>query len=111
MIKVLLSLDLIKSEDKRDDFYDFLKSKKWQKTNDVDTVWTIRYGKLNPADDDAYKKVKKNIKATLIEASKELKLTRIEYVALLGNSDFIARAVKKDNGEYQQFTRPLYPKK
>lgn len=109
MIRVLLSLDLMKSEDQRDDFYTFLKKKGWKKTNDVDTVWTLEYENGSPANDDAHRRIKNNIKSTLIEASKELKLYRIEYVAQIGNAEFIAKAIKKDEGVYKQFNRPLYP--
>lgn len=108
MIRVLLSLDLKKSENKRDEFYEFLKNINWQKTNDVDTVWTLTYPKLEADDSKSYTKIKNNIKLRLIEASTNLKLSRIEYVAQLGNSEVIARAIKKDEGEYKQFKRKLY---
>lgn len=108
MIRVLLSLDLKESEDQRRDFYTFLKKKDWKKTNDVDTVWTLEYENASPANDDTYLKIKNNIKSTLIEASKELKLFRIEYVAQIGNAEFIAKAIKKHEGVYQQFNRPLH---
>ncbi|WP_444447886.1 hypothetical protein [Pseudomonas kurunegalensis] len=111
MIKVLLSLDLIDSEDQRDDFYDFLKAKKWQKTNDVDTVWTLLYTKLNPEKDEAYNKIKNNIAKTLIEAATEFKLKKVRYVAQLGNHEVIARVVRKEDNKYKCFKRELYPKK
>lgn len=109
MIRVLLSLDLMKSENQRDDFYAFLKKKGWKKTNDADTVWTLEYENASPANDDTYNRIKNNIKSTLIEASEELKLRRIVYVAQLGNAEFIAKAIKKDEGVYKQFNRPLHP--
>ncbi|WP_353226988.1 hypothetical protein [Pseudomonas qingdaonensis] len=108
MIRVLLSLDLKKSEDQRDAFYVFLKEKGWKKTNDVDTVWTLEYEDANPANDDNYRRIRNNIKSTLIEASEEFKLHRIEYVAQLGNAEYIAKAIRKEDGVYQQFNRPLY---
>ncbi|MDQ0739685.1 hypothetical protein QF045_002545 [Pseudomonas sp. W4I3] len=111
MIRVLLSLDLIDSEDQRDDFYDFLKSKKWFKTKDVDTVWTINYGKADPEKDEAYKAIKKRLASVLVEAATEFKLKKIYYVAQIGNKEFIARSIKKDGNEYKQFRRKLYPEK
>ncbi|PMY44720.1 MULTISPECIES: hypothetical protein [Pseudomonas] len=107
MIRVLLSLDLKKSEDERNAFYAFLKGKGWNKTHDVDTVWTLEYENANP-NDDTYRKIKNDIKATLIEAAEELKLRRIEYVAQIGNAEYIARAIRTDEGVYKQYTRPLH---
>ncbi|MCH7420701.1 hypothetical protein [Pseudomonas mosselii] len=111
MIRVLLSLDLIDSEDQRDDFYEFLRSKSWFKTKDVDTVWTINYGKSDPDDEDAYTRIKKRVKSVLIEAATEFKLKKIYYVAQIGNKEVVARSIMKDDGEYKQFTRKLYPEK
>ncbi|MEE5172963.1 hypothetical protein V2K54_04560 [Pseudomonas alliivorans] len=108
MIRVLLSLDLIDSEDQREDFYKFLKSKVWFKTKDVDTVWTIRYPKADPEKDSAYAAVKLNIKNTLIEAATKFKIKKIRYVAQIGNKEYIAKSVMKDGNEYQQFNRELY---
>ena len=107
MVRVLLSLDLKKSEGQRNAFYAFLKGKEWKKTHDVDTVWILEYVDANP-DEDTYRRIKNNIKATLIEAAEELKLHRIEYVAQIGNAEYIAKAIKKHEGVYQQFNRPLY---
>ncbi|WP_122408406.1 hypothetical protein [Pseudomonas viridiflava] len=108
MIMVLLSLDLKKSEDQRTAFYAFLKEKGWKKTNDVDTVWILEFEKANP-DEDTYRKIKGLIKTTLIEAAKELELYKIVYVAQIGNAEYIAKAVRKnDDGFYQQFNRSLY---
>ncbi|MCK9750805.1 hypothetical protein LT702_04160 [Pseudomonas syringae pv. syringae] len=108
MIRVLLSLDLKKSEDQRTAFYAFLKEKSWKKTNDVDTVWILEFAKANP-DQDTYRKIKSLIESTLIEAAKGLKLYKIVYVAQIGNAEYIAKEVMKaDNGLYQQFNRPLY---
>ncbi|CAG8870112.1 hypothetical protein [Pseudomonas fluorescens] len=109
MIRVLLSLDLIDSEDQRDDFYAFLKDKNWKKTKDVDTVWTIQYSKANPDTDESYKDVKYNIATTLIEAATEFKLKKIYYVAQLGNHEVIARSITKEDGKYKCFTRKLHP--
>lgn len=107
MIRVLLSLDLKKSDDQREAFYVFLKDKGWKKTHDVDTVWTLEYEDANP-DDDTYRKIKNHIKSTLIEASEEFKLYRVEYVAQIGNAEYIAKAIRKDEGVYRQFNRPLH---
>ncbi|MEE4232348.1 hypothetical protein V2I85_12300 [Pseudomonas viridiflava] len=110
MIRVLLSLDLIDSEDQREDFYDFLKEQKWCKTKDVDTVWTIRYPNTDHEKDSAHTAVKQNIKKTLIKAATKFKLKKIRYVAQIGNKEYIAKSVMKDGDEYQQFNRDLYPK-
>lgn len=107
MIKVLLSLDLKKSEDQRVPFYGFLKDKGWKKTHDVDTVWTLEYENANPGD-DTYQKIKNQIKSTLIEACNEFKLYRVEYVAQIGNAEYIAKAIREDKGVYRQFNRPLH---
>lgn len=107
MVKVLLSLDLKRSEDQRTAFYTFLKEKKWKKTNDVDTVWALEFEKANP-DNETYRRIKNLIKSTLIEAAEELKLYKIVYVAQIGNAEYIAKVVRKDeSGVYQQFNRPL----
>lgn len=111
MIRVLLSLDLIDSEDQRDDFYAFLKKKKWQKTNDVDTVWTLQYSKLDPEEDANYRKIKDNIANTFIEVATELNLKKIRYVAQLGNHEVIARVVRKEENKYKCFKRKLYSEK
>ncbi|MGY4815706.1 hypothetical protein ACVNP3_07135 [Pseudomonas chlororaphis subsp. piscium] len=111
MIRVLLSLDLIDSEDQRDDFYDFLRSKNWFKTKDVDTVWTITYSKSDPEKAEVYTAIKKRIASVLIEGATEFKLKKIYYVAQIGNKEFIARSVKKDGNEYKSFTRKLHPEK
>jgi len=110
MIRVLLSLDLEKSEEKRDDFYDILATKGWKKTKDVDTVWTIKFTKLDPDNEDHYKTIKKRLAAVFIEAATELKLKRIHYVAQLGNTEVIARVIKKADNEYKCFSGVLYPK-
>ncbi|KOP51116.1 hypothetical protein OX90_11460 [Pseudomonas coronafaciens pv. porri] len=107
MIRVLLSLDLKKSEDQRTAFYAFLQEKGWKKTHDVDTVWTLEYEDANP-DDETYQRIKNHIRSTLIEVSGELNLNRIEYVAQIGNAEYIAKAIKKEDGRYQQFNRALY---
>lgn len=111
MIRVLLSLDLIKSNDQRDDFYEFLIKKKWLKTADVDTVWTITYPNADPEKKAHYTAIKKKIASELVEAATKLKLKKIYYVAQIGNSEVIARSIMKDEDEYKQFTRKLYPAK
>ncbi len=110
MIRVLLSLDLIKSEDQRDDFYALLKKEGWNKTNDVDTVWTLKFLKRDPEKDADYKAIRNRIANVLIKAATELNLKKIYYVAQLGNHAVIARSIKKDeDGKYKCFTRKLYP--
>lgn len=111
MIRVLLSLDLEKSEDQRDDFYAILESKGWKKTKDVDTVWTIKFTKLDPDNEDHYKTIRNRLASVFIEAATELKLKRIHYVAQLGNAEVIARVIKKADDEYKCFGGVLYPEK
>ncbi|MGZ0715707.1 hypothetical protein [Pseudomonas palleroniana] len=111
MIRVLLSLDLEKSESKRDDFYAVLETKGWRKTKDVDTVWTIRFTKLDPDKEEHYKIIRDRLASVFIEAATELKLKRIHYVAQLGNHEVIARVIKKVEGEYKCFGGDLYPEK
>jgi len=111
MIRVLLSLDLEKSELKRDDFYAILESKGWKKTKDVDTVWTIKFTKRNPDNEDDYKGIRNRLASVFIEAAKELKLKRIHYVAQLGNYEVIARVITKVEGEYKCSGGVLYPEK
>lgn len=111
MIRVLLSLDLEKSEEKRDDFYEILASKGWNKTKDVDTVWTIKFGKRDPDNDDDYKAIRDRLASVLINAATKLKLKRVNYVAQLGNRGVIARVIKKSGDEYKCFKGVLYPEK
>ena len=110
MIRVLLSLDLEKTGETRDDFYQILATKGWEKTNDVDTVWTIKFTRLDPDNEDHYKTIKNKLAAIFIEAATKLKLKRIHYVAQLGNAEVIARAIKKTDNEYKCFGGVLYPK-
>ncbi len=109
MIRVLLSLDLIDSEDQRDDFYELLKEQNWLKTKDVDTVWTIRFPNANAEKDEHYISLKDKIARTLIDAATELKLKKIYYVAQIGNKEVIARSIVKEDNKYKCFKRPLYP--
>lgn len=110
MIRVLLSLDLIESEDKRDDLYDVLEEKNWKKAKDIDTVWTLTYPKLNHENTEDFKKIKRNIASTFKKAAKDLKIKEIYYVAQLGNKEVIARVIRKVDGEYTVFSRNLYKK-
>ncbi|CRM19117.1 hypothetical protein [Pseudomonas sp. 8 R 14] len=109
MIKVLLSLDLIDSEDKRDEFYELLRDENWFKTNDVDTVWTLNFPNRDPENDEDYKGVRDRIANVLIKAATDLKLKKIYYVAQLGNHEFIARQISKVDGQYKCTRRSLYP--
>lgn len=109
MIRVLLSLDLIESEDQRDDFYEFLKEQNWLKTNDADTVWTIKFQNANPSKEDDYKSLRNKIARTLIDAATDFKLKKIYYVAQLGNHEVIAREISKVDGKYKCSGRKLYP--
>lgn len=109
MIRVLLSLDLIESEDQRDDFYELLKSKNWFKTEGVDTVWTIGYPKRDPEKTADYKAVRDRLANVLIEAATKLNLEKIFYVAQLGNYEVIARSIEKEDRVYKCFLQPLHP--
>ncbi|GFM68059.1 hypothetical protein PSCICJ_41770 [Pseudomonas cichorii] len=109
MIKVLLSLDLIESEDQRDDFYEHLKEQNWLKTKDVDTVWTIKFPNANPDNEEHYKSIRDKIARVLIDAATALKLKKIYYVAQLGNHEVISREISKIDGTYKCTFRNLYP--
>ncbi|RMR07134.1 hypothetical protein [Pseudomonas syringae group genomosp. 7] len=111
MIRVLLTLDLIKSEDERTKFYNFLSKQKWQKTKDVDTVWTLTFPKLDIELPSACKKAKAKIRDTFFEAVEKFRLEEISYIAQIGNHQVISRLIKKKNGEYKCLARKLYPVK
>jgi hypothetical protein len=100
---------LIESEDQRDDFYEFLKEQNWLKTEDVDTVWTIKFGSANPDKEEDYEALRNKIARTLIEAATKFKLKKIYYVAQLGNHEVIARVIRKEDSKYKCFARKLYP--
>ncbi|MDT3268545.1 hypothetical protein QNL75_26145, partial [Pseudomonas amygdali pv. morsprunorum] len=78
-----------------------LKSKGWMKTKDVDTVWSIKFTKRDPNNEDDYKGIRNRLASVFIDAAKELKLKRIHYVAQLGNHEVIARVITKVDGEYK----------
>lgn len=110
MVKVLLSLDLIDAtKAERDGLYDILAGKNWLKTHDVDTVWTLSYSQHEHSDASVFKKIRDNIANVLINASSELRLKRIYYVAQLGNHEVIAREISKVDGQYKCTQRNLYP--
>lgn len=111
MIRILLTLDLIQSENERTEFYAFLRNKVWEKTKDVETVWTVTFGKLDPNSEDSLKRAKSTINNTLLEAAKKLKLNEISYIMQIGNNTPISRAIKKKDGQYKCFIRELYPLK
>jgi hypothetical protein len=111
MIRVLLTLDLIKSEDERTKFYTFLSKNGWKKTKDVDTVWTITFPALNDGIASSRTEAKVKIRDVFYEAAKALKLKEISYIAQIGNQEFISRVIEKRNGEYGCFARELYPPK
>jgi hypothetical protein len=111
MIRVLLTLDLIKSEDERTKFYIFLSKQKWQKTKDVETVWTLTFPKLNSELASSRKKAKIKIRDNFFEAAKEFKLKEISYIAQIGNHEIISRVIKKKDGEYKCIARDVYPPK
>lgn len=108
MISVMVSLDLIDSEEERGDFYAVLAAKNWKKARDVDTVWFLTYSQLAQQTKESTEKVKVDIRSILLETAEKLKLTKIYYVAQIGNSEPIGRAIYKKNGVYTCFTRELY---
>ena len=111
MIRALLTLDLLKSEDERTEFYAILRKKKWQKTKDVETVWTLTFKNLDPSIEGTLKKAKNAIRDTLLETVKDLKLKEVSYIVQIGNHRPISRVIRKKDGEYKCFSRELYPPK
>ncbi|MBJ2219617.1 hypothetical protein [Pseudomonas sp. MF7453] len=100
MIRVMVSLDLMNAEPRRDDFYKLLATKGWVKLAHVDTVWTFstpghsKQDELNAMAD---------IAEVLTEAAIEFKPTRINYVAQIGNNVAIERVVEKRRNQYCAF--------
>lgn len=111
MIRVLLSLDLKGSEDKRDDLYEVLADKNWHKTDHIDTVWTLGYEQYDHENEEAFTKIKRNIATTMRVAAENLEIKKISYVAQLGNKLVIARVVQKVDGVYKVQNQNLYKKK
>lgn len=111
MIRVMLSLDLIDSEDQRDDLYELIEKQNWKKLNDVDTVWTLTYPKHDHEDEERLTKIKNYIASFFKTSAKELKIKELYYVAQLGNKEVISRVVRKVDGEYKAFIREPYKKK
>lgn len=102
MIRVLLSLDLNDASHKqRDDLYEILKGKNWQKTKHVDTVWTLTYSDYDHGSAANFKTIRDYLANTFHSAAQKLKLSEIYYVAQLGNDSVIARQVKKVDGAYK----------
>lgn len=108
MIRAMVSLDLIDSEEERDSLYEILAAKNWKKALDVDTVWFLPYSQYSQQTPESTEKIKISIRSTLLNAAKELKLHKIFYVAQIGNAEPIGRTIYKKDGEYQCFTRTLY---
>ena len=102
MIRVLLSLDLNDASHKqRDDLYDILKGKNWQKVKHVDTIWTLTYPDFDHSSEANFKTIRDYLANTFHSAAQNLKLSEIYYVAQLGNDSVIARQVKMVDGAYK----------
>lgn len=100
MIRVMVSLDLVNAEPRRDDFYKLLAAKAWVKLANVDTVWTFnKMGHTKQDEIDAAADIAK----VLTEAANEFKPTRINYVAQIGNNQAIERVVEKRASEYAAY--------
>ena len=109
MIRVLLSLDLNDASHKqRDELYEILKGKNWQKTKHVDTVWTLTYSDYDHEVKENFQTIRDYLANTFRSAAEKLKLTEIYYVAQLGNDSVIARQVKKVDGAYKVFRVETY---
>ncbi|MEX5593231.1 hypothetical protein [Pseudomonas orientalis] len=100
MIRVMVSLDLVNAEARRDDFYKLLAAKEWVKLAHVDTVWT--FSKPGHTKQDELNAMA-DIADALTEAATEFKLTRINYVAQVGNNIAIERVVEKRGSHYAAF--------
>lgn len=92
MICVMVSLDLVSAESRRDDFYKLLAAKAWVKLAGVDTVWT--FSKEGHTQEDEVE-VMADIAKVLTEAAIEIEPARISYVAQVGNNVAIEQVVEK----------------
>lgn len=100
MIRVMVSLDLVNAESRRDDFYKLLAKKGWIKLAHVDTVWVLsKMGHTEQDERDAMA----DIARVLTEAATEFKPTCINYVAQIGNNIAIERVVEKRASEYASY--------
>lgn len=97
MIRVMLSLDLAKASDERDDFNKLLAKEKWKKLSKVDTVWVLRFDKY---DQSSFKAIQKYVTQFLLDAAKKLKLEKISFVAQIGDAKAIGCQILKENGSY-----------
>jgi len=100
MIRVMVSLDLVNAESRRDEFYKLLAAKGWNKLARVDTVWV--FNKTGSTEQDE-REAMGHIASVLIEAAIEFKPTRIDYVAQVGNNIAIERVVEKRASEYAAY--------
>ncbi|PIA75068.1 hypothetical protein CDR19_02560 [Ectopseudomonas toyotomiensis] len=105
MIRAMVSLDLIDSEDERDRLYEMLAAKDWKKAIDVDTVWFLSYSQYSEQTKDSTENIKADISSTLVGAAKELKLKKIFYVAQIGNAEPIGRTIEKKHSDYASYVR------
>lgn len=109
MIRVLLSLDLIDAEDKRADLYGLLEDAGWQKAKNVDTVWIQEFHKYTPSlSKERLQELRNEIANPLISAYSILKLSRIYYVAQIGNECVISREVVKRDGTIKAYNAELF---
>ncbi len=109
MIKVMLSLDLIGAEEKRDDLYGILEDAGWNKARNVDTVWVKEFRNYAPnLDEERLKKLRSEIATPFIEAYKSLKLSKVYYVAQIGNECVISREVETRGGKLMAYTESVF---
>lgn len=103
MINVMLSLDLTDAKDERNDFNDFLDEFEWKKLEHVDTVWFIQYPQYSQGCEVHVSYVKGNLSKILLAAANKLQLSKITYVAQIGNVEVVGRFIKKKDGVYKLF--------
>lgn len=100
MIHIMVSLDLVNAESRRDGFYKLLAAKGWVKLGAVDTIWT--FSKTGYTQHDA-SQVEGEIAKLLTEAATEFVPTSISYVAQIGNNVAVERIVEKRDDHYGVF--------
>lgn len=109
MIRVMLSLDLIDAEDKRADLYGMLEDAGWRKARNVDTVWVKEFRNYSPnLDEGRLKELRGEIAAPFFAAYKSLKLSKVYYVAQIGNECVISRQVEMRGGKLSAHVESVF---
>ncbi|MFG0671113.1 hypothetical protein ACF8E6_11255 [Pseudomonas sp. xss_1] len=109
MIRVMLSLDLIGAEEKRADLYGTLEDAGWKKARNVDTVWVKEFRNYSPnLDEDRLKELRGEIATPFIAAYKSLKLSKVYYVAQIGNECVISREVETRGGKLMAYAQSVF---